>query len=140
MFVLYGSERNNMSKKISVTKVAEGLGVAALAAAAAASYYFYGQGGKQRRRALQSWSKQAKSEMVAKIKQMKTVSERAYEQAAREVLAKYRQAKAVKPEELAALGKELKNHWSKIARDIKKLGQQPKAPAKKPSRKKPAAK
>jgi hypothetical protein len=103
-------------------KVAAGLGVAALAAGAAAAYYFSGPTGKKHRRDISSWTKKAKTEMVAKIKQMNHVSKAAYEQAAKEILAKYKQAKNIDPAELVALGRELKGHWDKISREVAKLG------------------
>ena len=111
-----------MAKTTIATKIAGGLGVAALAAAAAATYYFYGNKGKQHRRQITAWSKKAKEEMVQKIKQMKTFSKQAYDKAAKEVMTKYKQAKNVKPEELATLGREIQSHWNKISKDISALG------------------
>jgi len=111
--------------KKSSSKLAEGLGIAALAAgaaAAAAGYYFYGEGGKKHRKQAAAWSKQAKTEMVKKIRQMESLSKTAYNQAAREVMAKYKQAKNIDPAELQAFGLELKGHWDKISKEIVKLG------------------
>ena len=103
-------------------KIAEGLGLAALAAGAAATYFFYGPGGKTRQKNLKVWSKKAKEELVKKIKSMKGVSKQAYDSAAKEVLAKYKQIKNIDPKEVEALGKELKGHWEKIAKDLSKMG------------------
>ena len=103
-------------------KVAEGLGVAALAAAAAATYYFTGPDGEKHRKTVSSWATKAKSEMVQKMKHMKTVSEKTYQEASKEILAKYKQAKNIDPKELAALGKELKTTWDKISKEVSKLG------------------
>ncbi len=111
-------------------KIAEGLGLAALAATAAATYFFYGKGGKKRQKQLSAWSKKAKDEMVKKIKSMEKVSKQNYETAAQEVLAKYKQIKNIDPKELENLGKELKSQWQKISGDLSKLGKQPKAKAK----------
>jgi hypothetical protein len=122
-----------MTKKSSGVKIAEGLGVAALAAgvaAVAAGYYFSGKEGKKHRKQVSAWSKQAKMEMVKRLKEMRTVSKQAYNKAAGEVLAKYKQAKNVDPEELMAFGQEIKGHWDKISKEVKKLGAK-KAPAKK---------
>ena len=105
------------------TKVAEGLGLAALAAAAAATYYFYGKDGGKHRKAVSAWSKKAKEEMVKKIKTMKNVSKTTYEAAAKEVLAKYKQVKNISPKEVEELKKELTGHWQKIAKDLTKVGQ-----------------
>jgi len=114
-----------MAKKSSGAKVAEGLGIAALAAGAAAvaaGYYFSGKEGKKHRKQVSAWSKQAKMEMVKKLKEMRTVSKQAYNKAAAEVLAKYKQAKNVDPEELMAFGQEIKGHWDKISKEVSKLG------------------
>ncbi|HYV33311.1 MAG TPA: hypothetical protein VE973_00480 [Candidatus Limnocylindria bacterium] len=112
-----------MPKKTSTgTKVAAGLGVAALAAAAAATYYLSGPNGKKHRKQVSVWAGKAKKEMVQKIKGMKTFGKAAYEKAAKEVLAKYKQAKNIDPKELQALSQEIKTHWNKIAKDVAKLG------------------
>jgi hypothetical protein len=37
-------------------------------------------------------------------------------------LAKYKQIKNIDPKEVEALGKELKGHWEKIAKDLSKMG------------------
>ena len=125
-----------MGKKLSTAaKVAEGLGLATIAAAAATSYFFYGQGGQKHRKDLKAWSKAAKTELVKKIKDMKTVSKQTYEMAAKEVLAKYKQAKNIDPKEVAALGNELKKHWTGISKELQKLGVK-KAPVKKAAPKK----
>lgn len=119
------------TKRSSAIKIAEGLGIAALAAgaaAAAAGIYFSGKEGKKRLKQLSGWSKKAKIEMLQKIKKMKTVSKQAYDQAAKEVLAKYKQAKNIDPKELQAFGRELKSHWNKISKEVSKLGAKKPAP------------
>ena len=64
----------NNSSNSNNSKLAAGLGMAALAAAAAGTYYFYGNKSKQHRRDLKSWGKKARTEMLQKIKKMKTFS------------------------------------------------------------------
>ncbi len=118
-------------------RAAKGLGgLAAIAAAAAAAYYFYGKDGKKHRRQAAGAAAKAKAEMVNKIKSMKKFSREAYDRAAKEVLAKYRQAKNIDPRELKDLGRELKAHWTGIAKEIKALGKPAPAPKKKPAAKK----
>ena len=113
-----------MAKKTSgAGKIAAGVGLAALAAAAAGAYYFNGPDGKKHKKQVKAWSEKAKKEMIAKVKQMKSMSAGAYHQAAAEVLAKYKQAKNVDPAELAALGKELKSHWDGISKTLAKAAQ-----------------
>lgn len=111
-----------MAKQSTATKVVEGLSVAALATAAAAAYFFTGPEGKKNKAKARAWASAAKKDMLVKIKHMKTVSQKAYQQAAREVMAKYKRAKNIEPAELRAFGAELKKHWEKIAMDVKKMG------------------
>jgi uncharacterized protein HemX len=130
-----------MNKKSSTGKIAAGLGLAAMAATAAAiaaGYYFSGKQGKKHRKEFAGWSAKAKADMLIKIKKMEAFSKQAYNKAAEEVLAKYKQAKNIDPKELQTLGRELKGHWEKIAKEVSKLGT--KNPSKKtaPSRKKSA--
>jgi uncharacterized protein HemX len=114
-----------MATKKPASKLAEGLGLAALAAgaaAAAAGYYFYGTQGKAHRKTAAAWTKKAKTEMIKKIKEMKSVSKQNYDKAASEVMAKYKQAKNIDPKELQELGQELKSHWEKISKQVSQLG------------------
>jgi len=121
-----------MAKKTSTgSKVAAGLAVAALATAAAAAYYLTGSKGKQHRLQVKAWAKQARSEMLQRVKKMKSMSKQTYDTAAKEVLAKYKQAKNIDPAELAALGAELKGHWDDISKKVSKLGAAKKAGGKK---------
>lgn len=111
-----------MAKLSTGAKVAEGLGLAALAAAAAAAYFLTGAKGRQNRKKMAAWTKQARRDMAKKLGLMKSLSKQAYTQASKEVLNKYRRAKSIKPAELAAFGKELKAHWDNIVREAGKLG------------------
>lgn len=112
-----------MSKQTSTTKkVAEGLGVMALAAGAAAAYYLTGKEGQKNRKNISAWAKKAKLEIAQKTKGMEKFSKAAYEQASKEVMAKYKQAKNIDPKELAAFGQEMKGHWDQISKHINKLG------------------
>ena len=122
-----------MTKQSNAGKIVAGMGLAALAAAAAATYYFKGPSGKKHQKEMAAVAKKAKTEMLVKIKQMKTVSKKAYEQAAKEVMAKYEEAKNIDPKQIEALGKEIKSHWHSIAKTVEKAG---KAAMKKPAKKK----
>ncbi len=126
-----------MPKNTSSTagNIAKGLGVAAIAAAAAGTYYFMGEDGKKHRKAFTDLAKNAQAELTKKLKAVKSEGTKAYEQAAKEVMAKYKLAKNIKPEELAALGKQLKTTWEKVAKDVSKLGSKP-TPQKKSKTKK----
>ena len=111
-----------MKKSSVAKKVAEGLGLTALVAGAAAAYYLTGPGGKKHQKQLKAWGKKARAEMAVKVKKIQKLSKAAYDRAAKEVLAKYRRAKNIKPDELSALGQELRQAWTKISRDVSKLG------------------
>jgi hypothetical protein len=110
-------------KKTSATgKIAGSLSLAAAGVAAiAAGYYFYGKGGKGHRKEAGNWTKEAKMEILQKIKQMKDVTEAAYQKALNEVLSKYKLVKNIDPAELQNFGKELKAHWEEISKEAAKL-------------------
>lgn len=112
-----------MDKKTSSAgKVAGAVGLAAAGVAAVATgYYFYGKGGKGHRKEVSAWSKKAKLEMLEKIKQMKDVTETAYQNAVGEVVAKYKLVKNIDPKELQTFGQELKAHWTQISKEATKL-------------------
>jgi hypothetical protein len=78
-----------MEKTSAAVKVAGALGLATGAATVVAGYYFFGKNGKEHRKQAGNWTKNAKMEMLEKIKQMKDVSQDAYNEALDEVLSKY---------------------------------------------------
>jgi hypothetical protein len=111
-----------MPKISNVGKAAGGvLGLATVAATAVAGYYFFGKDGKGHRKQAVAWSKNAKMEMLEKIKQMKDVSHDSYQKALKDVLAKYKEIKDVDPKQLQKFGQELMAHWEKISKDAAKL-------------------
>ena len=115
---------NGVDKKTSnAGKVAGVLGLLAGAAVAiAAGYYFYGKGGRQHRKEAAAWTKKAKLEILEKIKQMKDVSQEAYDKVVEGVLAKYKLIKNIDLKELQNFGDELKAHWAEISKEAAKLG------------------
>ena len=111
------------TEKISAGKVAgRVVGVAAGVAVVAAGIYFYGKHGKKHREQTAAWTKKAKLEMLEKIKQMKTVTQEAYQKAADEILEKYKLVKNIDPKELQKFVQELKAHWEEISKQAAKLG------------------
>jgi hypothetical protein len=109
-----------MKKTSNAGKVAGAVGLAA-GIAAAAGYYFYGKEGRGHRKEAETWTKKAKAEVLEKIKQMKRVSQTAYEKVIAEVLAKYKLIKNIDPKELQSFGQELKAHWTEISKQAAKL-------------------
>lgn len=103
-------------------------GIATLAAAAATAFYFGFSGkAKQHRQKAKSWANKAKKEVVKDIKKLEVVTKPAYEALVGEVLRKYEGYKDAAPEELTALGKELKGYWKQISSQIKTDGKKPAA-------------
>jgi hypothetical protein len=123
-------------KKMNTSqKVAAGVGIAALAAAAAGAVFLYGtDAGKKKRKAIKGWTLRMKADVMDKMEKMKDVSEVAYHDVVDAVAKKYQQAKAIDPIELAALVRDMKNHWKGIKRQVEGVTK------KKPARRKPAAK
>jgi len=109
-----------------------GLGIAALAAAAAGAVYFYGKGGDKHRKAIKGWMVKARGEVMDKMEGLKDISQAAYDKTVTDVLSRYEKLKKATPEELAALGTELKSHWIAISKQVNKTTKKPtadKAPA-----------
>ena len=100
-------------------KAAVGAGLAALAVAGAAGAYFlYGKDGAKNRKKITTWGLKAKADVLEKIAKAKVVSKDNYQMIVDGALTKYAKMKHVAPEELAALSKELKSHWSSIEKHL----------------------
>ncbi len=78
---------------------------------------------------MKTWAVKAKGEVMEQLEQMKTLSQKTYQQAIDEVVAKYKKLEKASPKEVELLKRELRGHWKNIAKHL------PKAPAAK-SRKK----
>ena len=111
-----------MAKKSS--NLSGALGLAALAAAAAGAYYFYGKNGAAHRKQLKGWAVKARGEVMERMENLKDVSRSGYIKTVDQVMKKYRTLKNVTPAELAALGRELKSHWSAIEKQLMQAGKQ----------------
>jgi hypothetical protein len=106
-------------KSQSGSKVAAGLGIAALAAAAAGAYFLYGtDAGKQKRKQIKSWSLKMKADVLDRMEKMKDWSEEAYNMVIDNVTEKYKNAKNIDPKEVTAIANDLKRHWKSITRQI----------------------
>lgn len=104
------------TKKMSTTKkvAAVGAGLGLLAAGAAA-YFFTGEGGDKNRAKVKAWARTAKKEVVAELKKMEKVSQKAYGAAVDAVLEKYHQVENIDKADIVALAKEMKSHWKSIS-------------------------
>jgi hypothetical protein len=96
-----------------------GIGLAALAAAAAGAYLLYGKDGEKNRKKIKSWALKAKAEVLEKMEKAKDMSESTYQQIVEDVSKKYGAIKSIDPKELELLTKEMKGHWTRIAKHLK---------------------
>lgn len=101
-------------------KVGIGAGVVALAAAAAAAYYFYGKNGAKNRAKAQRWAVAAKKDVLVRLRRLKSVNQKNYNQVVTAVAKKYGALQAVGPKEAQVLARELKSHWRNVSRALKK--------------------
>lgn len=95
------------------------VGITALAAAGvAAGIFLFGKNGPKNRKAIKSWVLKAKADVLEKMEKAKDMSEESYHSIVDGAMAKFAKAKDVTPDELAALGSELKRHWKSIKKEF----------------------
>jgi hypothetical protein len=100
-------------------KVLMGAGIAALAAATAGAVFLYGtDAGKKKRKQIKSWTLKMQADVMDKMEKMKDVSEDAYHAVVDQVAKRYETAKNVDPIEVAAIVRDMKNHWKTIQRQL----------------------
>ena len=104
-------------------------------AALAGGYFLYGPEGKSNRKKIKGWTLKAKGEVLSEIEKMKEISKEKYDKTVGKVLNKYSKTAGVTASEIKDLGKELKDHWVKIEKNLpsKQTGKK-KAKAKKKSK------
>ncbi len=94
-----------------------GVGLTAAAVAAAGAFFLYGsKNAAKNRKAVKSWTLKAKAEVLEKIEQAKDMSKEEYEQLIDAVSGVYQNAKTASKGDLASFKKEMKDHWSQIAK------------------------
>ena len=114
------------------SKIATGVGIAALAAAAAGAFFLYGtEAGKKKRHQIKSWSLKMKADVMDKMEKMKDWSEESYGTIVDSVAEKYKNVKNVEAGEVAALVADMKKHWKNIKRHIEGGGKKKKVIKKK---------
>lgn len=116
----------NTTKKTSNKKSGSGViekvkafTTGAVVATAAVGYFLYGPKGSENRKKVEAWTVRAKGEVLSKLETAKEVSEETYHTIVDTVTARYAKAKDVGEEKADKLNRELKNHWTKIQREIK---------------------
>ncbi len=108
-----------MPKKINNHTGAKVVAGLTMVAAAAGAYFLYGTNkGKKQTKKIKSWALKAKGEVLEKLENLKEVNQDTYNRVVDSVSSRYQKIKNVDPEELAAMGKELKSHWHNIAREL----------------------
>ncbi len=95
------------------------MGVTALAAAATAAYFFYGKHGAKNRAQAKRWAGTAKKEVVSRLRKLRSVNQKNYNQVVEAVTKKYGTLKTVGPKEAQLLARELKAHWQNVNRTLK---------------------
>lgn len=127
-------------KKTQVTSkqaVGIGVGITAAAVAAAGAFFLYGsKNAAKNRKAVKSWTLKAKAEVLEKIEQAKDMTKEEYEQLIDTVSSAYTGVKNASKVDLSTFKKEMKEHWSNIAKTA--IG--PKKPAVKKAAKPTVAK
>lgn len=108
------------STSMKKAAVVGGILAGVAAAGAATAYFFGGTGGAKNRAKVKAWAEKAKKEVVADLKKMETVSQKAYHGAVDAIMDKYKDLKNVDQEDLINAAKELKSHWKSISADMKK--------------------
>ncbi len=98
-----------------------GAGIATVAAAAAGTYFLTStKKGRKISKKIAGWAGKAEKEVVAEMKKLKSVSQKAYEKTVDEVAKRYKAAKNIDAKDVAEFSKELKSHWSGIQKEISK--------------------
>ncbi len=100
------SQKDIMS---TASKVAAGVGMAALAAAAGAIFFYGTDAGKKHRKEISSWMIRMKADIMDKMAEMKDWSEVSYADVVDAVASKYKVLKNIDTTELAALTSDLKS-------------------------------
>ena len=99
--------------------MAIGAGIASVAAAAAGAYFLTStkKGKKVSKKAI-AWASKAKKEVVAEMKKLEAVNQKAYGQVVDQVTKKYKELKNVDVKDVLEFSKELKSHWNGIKKEI----------------------
>lgn len=140
---------NGQSKKgmTGAQKVSLGVGLTAAAAAAAGAYFLYGsKNAPKNRKIVKSWLLKAKAEVLEALEQAGHMTQMEYEQLVDGIAKAYGMMKNVTKGEIADFRKEMKSHWSQIAKSgvvkqaVKKVAGQAAKKAGAPARKQGAKK
>ena len=93
-------------------------GIAAVVAGIAGAHFL---DSAKKRKKLKGWMLKMKDEALERIENLREATEPAYHKAIDQAAKQYISLKHIDQKELAAVTKELKNHWKSINRQIEKL-------------------
>lgn len=111
-------KKKAVKKKTVAKKVGKDVAIVGMVAAAAAvGYFLYGPKGAKNRKKIKGWMLKMKGEVLEKVESLKEVNKEAYEKIVDQVGDKYKKLKDISDEEVEALSKKLKSHWSGIQKD-----------------------
>ncbi len=126
------TKKNEGASKITKGQaIGLGVGITATALAAASAFFLYGsKNAAKNRKTVKSWTLKAKAEVLEKLEEAKNMSQEEYMALIDGVATVYQEAKSISKNELSTFKKEMKDHWTGIAKSV--------APKKKPAVKKVA--
>lgn len=106
-------------KKHGVSPATVALAVAGVAAAAGAVYFLViGERGAKNRDKLKDWMIKAYDQTVQRIEQLKQIDAEHYRRIVDSVLRRYQGVKKGSPDDIGALGRELKEQWDEIKNEV----------------------
>jgi hypothetical protein len=112
------AKRSKIGGALSRHKGAVAATATAVLAAAAATALLAGKKNAPRRKKLATWATGVKREVVKELKQAKQFNKQAYLKAVSKVTGRYKKFKNVDTKQLAALGANLKKHWTVVSKEL----------------------
>ena len=91
----------------------------AAVAAAAGAYYLYGPTGKKHQKQIKGWVFKVKGEVLERVERLKKIDKKKYYALVDGVSEKYKKLNHISANDVAKLGRELKEHWADIEKNIK---------------------
>ncbi len=123
-------------------KLGLGVGLTAAAAAAAGAYFLYGsKDAKKNRKQVKSWALKAKAEVLERLEQVESITEREFDELVAAAAATYSSAKSVTKKDVKEFQSEMAENWQDLlASGVAKVVEVNSKKSKKPVQKKTAKK
>ncbi|GEM_PF-851475 len=117
------ASKKKSNKNDSHNYLSWGIGFGITAATAAGAYFLYGtKEGAKRRAKIKGWTLKMKGDVLDKLEKAKEVNEDKYNEIVDTVTEKYARLKSIDPEEVRAIGEDLKKHWKNIKKHLEEGG------------------